>query len=109
MDGLFRQMLMSRGERVGSGFAPGSFNRGVEEPPRFTDAADALLDKDSLPKRASGEGILLLADGGRFEGTLFGAEGFGEGELVFTTGMMGYQESLTDPSWAGQVLTFTYT
>ena len=108
MDGLFRQMLMSRGERVGSGFAPGSFNRGVEEPPRFTDAADALLDKESLPKRASGEGILLLADGGRFEGTLFGAEGFGEGELVFTTGMMGYQESLTDPSWAGQVLTFTY-
>ena len=31
-----------------------------------------------------------------------------EGELVFTTGMMGYQESLTDPSFAGQVLTFTY-
>ena len=33
---------------------------------------------------------------------------YGEGELVFTTGMMGYQESLTDPSFAGQVLTFTY-
>ena len=91
-----------------SGFAPGRLNRGVTNPPVFPDAADALLSKQNLPQKASGEGILLLADGGRFEGTLFGAEGFGEGELVFTTGMMGYQESLTDPSWAGQILTFTY-
>ena len=91
-----------------SGFAPGRHNHGVTNPPLFSDAADALLNKSNLPKKASGEGILLLADGGRFEGTLFGAEGFGEGELVFTTGMMGYQESLTDPSWAGQILTFTY-
>ena len=72
----------------------------------FPDAADALRQSKSS-KRASGEGILLLADGGRFEGTLFGAEGFGEGGLVFTAGMMGYQESLTDPSWASQILTFT--
>ena len=91
-----------------SGFAPGRRNHGVVNAPLFPDAADALVEKANLPKRANGEGILLLADGGRFEGTLFGAEGFGEGELVFTTGMMGYQESLTDPSWAGQILTFTY-
>ena len=91
-----------------SGFAPGRRNHGVANAPLFPDAADALVEKANLPKRANGEGILLLADGGRFEGTLFGAEGFGEGELVFTTGMMGYQESLTDPSWAGQILTFTY-
>ena len=91
-----------------SGFAPGRHNYGVTNAPQFQDAADALFDKSNLPQKASGEGILLLADGGRFEGTLFGAEGFGEGELVFTTGMMGYQESLTDPSWAGQILTFTY-
>ena len=57
---------------------------------------------------ASGEGVLLLADGSRFTGKLFGANVWGEGELVFTTGMTGYQESLTDPSFAGQVLTFTY-
>ena len=91
-----------------SGFAPGRLNHGVANPPQFKDAADALYNKSNLPPKASGEGLLLLADGGRFEGTLFGAEGFGEGELVFTTGMMGYQESLTDPSWAGQILTFTY-
>ena len=91
-----------------SGFAPGRRNHGVANAPLFPDAADALVEKSNLPKKATGEGILLLADGGRFEGTLFGAEGFGEGELVFTTGMMGYQESLTDPSWAGQILTFTY-
>ena len=91
-----------------SGFAPGRLNHGVVNAPRFVDAADPLFDKSNLPPKAVGEGLLLLADGGRYEGTLFGAEGFGEGELVFTTGMMGYQESLTDPSWAGQILTFTY-
>ena len=66
-----------------SGFAPGRLNHGVTNPPVFSDAADALLSKQNLPQKASGEGILLLADGGRFEGTLFGAEGFGEGELVW--------------------------
>ncbi|DAC50576.1 MAG TPA: carbamoyl phosphate synthase small subunit, partial [Candidatus Thalassarchaeaceae archaeon] len=55
-----------------------------------------------------GRGVLLLADGSRFEGELFGAAAIGEGELVFTTGMTGFQESLTDPSFAGQVLTFTW-
>ena len=68
-----------------SGFAPGRLNHGVANPPQFKDAADALYNKSNLPPKASGEGLLLLADGGRFEGTLFGAEGFGEGELVFTT------------------------
>ena len=72
------------------------------------DAADGLADKASLPPAASGAGVLLTADGGRYPGELFGAQTIGTGELVFTTGMMGYQESLTDPSFAGQVLTFTY-
>ncbi len=71
------------------------------------DAAD-LFSVNQIPKGASGKGILLTADGNEFYGELFGANGIGEGELVFTTGMMGYQESLTDPSFAGQVLTFTY-
>ncbi|MCX7808098.1 MAG: carbamoyl phosphate synthase small subunit, partial [Deltaproteobacteria bacterium] len=43
---------------------------------------------------------LVLADGTVFEGWAFGARGTAVGELVFTTGMTGYQEVLTDPSYA---------
>ena len=53
-----------------SGFAPGRLNHGVVNAPRFVDAADPLLDKSNLPPKAEGEGLLLLADGGRYEGTL---------------------------------------
>ena len=56
----------------------------------------------------SREGFVLLEDGTRFDGVLCGAEAAGSGEMVFTTGMSGYQESVTDPSFAGQVLAFTY-
>lgn len=52
--------------------------------------------------------ILLLEDGTRFEGRSFGATGTHFGELVFNTSMTGYQEILTDPSYAGQVITMTY-
>jgi len=90
------------------GFCPGAGIRGVEHPPTFRDAADPLLNSPSSEQPSGSKGILLLADGTRFEGTLFGSEEIAEGELVFTTGMCGYQESLTDPSFAGQVLTFTY-
>ena len=74
----------------------------------LVDATDGILHGGEIPALASGNGVLLLADGSRFTGKLFGAKFWGEGELVFTTGMTGYQESLTDPSFAGQVLTFTY-
>jgi carbamoyl-phosphate synthase small subunit len=53
------------------------------------------------------EGVLVLADGSEFEGELFGAEQPAAGELVFNTAMSGYQEVLSDPSYAGQVVTFT--
>ncbi len=53
-------------------------------------------------------GYVLLEDGARFDGELCGADGSALGEIVFTTGMSGYQESVTDPSFAGQVITFTY-
>lgn len=75
------------------------------------DATDPLTSSqwtDQRPTPARGPGVLLLADGSRYEGRLWGAQGLGSGELVFTTGMAGYQESLTDPSFAGQVLTFTW-
>jgi len=53
-------------------------------------------------------GTLLLEDGTRFDGVGIGAESRKVGEVVFTTGMVGYPESLTDPSFRGQILTFTY-
>ncbi len=52
--------------------------------------------------------ILLLEDGTFFLGKGFGAEATVVGELVFNTGMVGYPESMTDPSYSGQVLCFTY-
>lgn len=54
------------------------------------------------------QGRLLLEDGTMFEGTSFGYERASAGEVVFSTGMVGYPESLTDPSFAGQILTLTY-
>ncbi len=51
---------------------------------------------------------LVLADGTVFTGTSFGARGTATGEVVFNTGMTGYQEILTDPSYAGQLVTLTY-
>lgn len=53
-------------------------------------------------------GKLILKDGSEFTGRLFGAEKSVSGELVFSTGMMGYPESLTDPSYKGQILILTY-
>lgn len=51
---------------------------------------------------------LVLADGSVFEGRAVGASGSVDGEVVFNTSMTGYQEMLTDPSYAGQLLTLTY-
>jgi carbamoyl-phosphate synthase small subunit len=53
-------------------------------------------------------GYVLLDDGARYDGIACGADGYAIGEVVFTTGMSGYQESMTDPSFAGQLITFTY-
>ncbi len=52
--------------------------------------------------------LLVLADGTVFHGFSFGAMGTTIGEVVFNTGMTGYQEVLTDPSYQGQIVTFTY-
>ncbi|MGA7923143.1 MAG: glutamine-hydrolyzing carbamoyl-phosphate synthase small subunit [Thermoplasmata archaeon] len=53
-------------------------------------------------------GTLFLEDGTRFDGQGTGAPASATGEVVFTTGMAGYPESLTDPSYRGQILVFTY-
>jgi carbamoyl-phosphate synthase small subunit len=52
-------------------------------------------------------GFLALEDGTVFRGQSVGAEGFAAGEAVFTTGMSGYQEAVTDPSFAEQIVCFT--
>jgi carbamoyl-phosphate synthase small subunit len=56
----------------------------------------------------TGKAILVLEDGSTFLGKGFGAAKKVSGEIVFSTSMVGYPESLTDPSYKGQILTFTY-
>mgnify|MGYP001486707876 CR=1 FL=1 len=55
----------------------------------------------------TGTAILVLEDGSRYEGRAYGAEGTALGEVVFSTGMTGYQETITDPSYAGQIVLMT--
>lgn len=61
-----------------------------------------MLDSNAKPA------LLALADGTTYRGWSFGASGTAVGEVVFNTGMTGYQEVLTDPSYSGQIITFTY-
>ncbi len=53
-------------------------------------------------------GLLVLADGTVIKGQGLGAEGSAPGEVCFNTSITGYQEILTDPSYAGQIITFTF-
>jgi len=69
-----------------------------------TAAVKSFSDWD-LPRTT---GLLVLADGMVIEGQGFGAEGEAVGEVCFNTAMTGYQEILTDPSYAGQIITFTF-
>ena len=66
------------------------------------EAATAALFAPAVPA------LLALADGTVFRGRAIGAMGSTTGEVVFNTAMTGYQEILTDPSYAGQVVTLTY-
>ena len=54
------------------------------------------------------DALLVLADGTTFEGEAIGADAVASGEVVFNTVLSGYQEVITDPSYAGQIITFTY-
>ncbi len=56
---------------------------------------------------SSDKAVLVLEDGSRFPGLAWGAKGECVGEVVFSTGMTGYQETITDPSYAGQILVST--
>ena len=69
---------------------------------------DVVALPGSVPKGVS-QASLALADGTVYTGYSFGAQAVSEGEVIFNTSMMGYQEIVTDPSYAGQIVTMTYT
>lgn len=67
------------------------------------------VDEDKkLVTRAQNPALLVLEDGSVFTGIAIGADGLAVGEVVFNTAMSGYQEILTDPSYAKQIVTLTY-
>ena len=76
----------------------------------MTDASKAhsAAAGDVFSRAPFSKGGLMLADGTFFEGTGFGAVGWAIGEVCFNTAMTGYQEILSDPSYAGQIVTFTF-
>lgn len=67
-----------------------------------------LMAKVIMVLSSTQPALLVLADGTAYPGLSFGATGTAIGEVVFNTGMTGYQEVLTDPSYCGQIVTFTY-
>ena len=70
--------------------------------------SDATLAAAAKPAEIFARGALVLADGTAFEGHVFGAATAGVGEVCFNTAMTGYEEILTDPSYAGQIVCFTF-
>src|SRR5262249_7919545 len=74
--------------------------------PQATHPREARAQASWVEPKASA--LLVLADGTVFEGSGFGATGHAVGEVCFNTAMTGYQEILTDPSYAGQIITFTF-
>ncbi|MBA4772113.1 MAG: glutamine-hydrolyzing carbamoyl-phosphate synthase small subunit [Sphingomonas sp.] len=67
-----------------------------------------MADAKPMPVPAGATGVLVLADGTVAWGHGFGAQGAAVGEVCFHTAMTGYQEIMTDPSFAGQIITFTF-
>lgn len=75
---------------------------GVEAPPF------SLWRKETIMRSGQKSALLSLEDGSEFPGIAFGSESSTQGEVVFSTGMVGYPQSLTDPSYRGQILCLTY-
>src|SRR5277367_568344 len=71
----------------------------------ISDAGDDLSLGWRLPVAT---GVIVLADGAVIEGFGVGATGSAAGEVCFNTAMTGYEEILTDPSYAAQIITFTF-
>ena len=101
---------MNTSRRAGAG-APAARPRnrraGRDEQPRRS-LIDGVEGGPSKPCEAPVQATLVLKDGQRLEGTSFGAKVNRPGEVVFNTGMVGYPEALTDPSYRGQILVLTF-
>ena len=67
-----------------------------------------MADAPAPAQPTGATGVLVLADGTTIWGMGFGAQGSAVGEVCFNTAMTGYQEVITDPSYAGQIVTFTF-
>lgn len=67
-----------------------------------------MAEDSRLRQQSGATGVIVLADGTLYRGQGLGAEGEAVGELCFNTAMTGYQEVMTDPSYAGQIITFTF-
>ena len=67
-----------------------------------------MAEANHTPAPLGATAVLVLADGAILWGRGFGAEGAAVGEICFNTAMTGYQEVMTDPSYAGQIITFTF-
>ncbi len=83
----------------------------LPHPPHATDAGHGLILPTAAPQAWQTRvttALLVLADGSVIKGHGFGAEGVAPGEVCFNTAITGYQEILTDPSYAGQIVTFTF-
>ncbi len=87
------------------GIAPAPARRSARAA-KLSQLAQTMLSKTS--KSTSDPGILMLADGTVFYGRSCGAPGTAVGEVCFNTSLEGYFEVLTDPSYAGQIVTMTY-
>ncbi|MFT0745394.1 glutamine-hydrolyzing carbamoyl-phosphate synthase small subunit [Synechococcus sp. RC10B2] len=73
----------------------------------LTSSPTLEASQKAFPWQTRQPALLVLADGTSFAGWSFGAPGTAVGEVVFNTGMTGYQEVMTDPSYRGQIVTFT--
>ena len=67
-----------------------------------------MAEARNTPAPSGATGVLVLANGEVIWGRGFGAQGTAVGEVCFNTAMTGYQEVMTDPSYCGQIVTFTY-
>lgn len=67
-----------------------------------------IFPKDLSRNKAAGKAVLVLEDGSIYYGKAFGSNSKASGEIVFNTGMVGYTEAVTDPSYYGQILCQTY-
>src|SRR5215469_7437911 len=98
-------MQMPREKRLDPGPGRSYFSADFQGPPAMSKPMPAPAETSAGTFRRA---ALVLADGTVFEGQAFGADAQGVGEVCFNTAMTGYQEILSDPSYAGQIVAFTF-